>query len=69
MACHTERFYAPSIWLEQRLGADEPTLLHCYCAWRFFRRETVYWMGHRRSWTDNLLGHHGGCRPDSSLRT
>jgi 2-hydroxy-4-carboxymuconate semialdehyde hemiacetal dehydrogenase len=67
MVCHTQRYY-PSL-LEARRWIAEGRLHvhHVSTRYGFLRRENVNWVGRRRSWTDNLLWHHGGHAVDTSL--
>jgi 2-hydroxy-4-carboxymuconate semialdehyde hemiacetal dehydrogenase len=67
MVCHTQRYY-PSL-LEARRWIAEGRLHvhHISTRYGFLRRENVNWTGRRRSWTDNLLWHHGAHAVDTSL--
>lgn len=59
MVCHTQRYYAGMIEAH-RMVADGRLHIHqISCRYVRLRRENVSWMGRRRSWTDNLLWHHG----------
>ncbi len=67
MVCHTQRYY-PALVEARRMivaGALHPHAL--IARYLFFRRENVNWMGRRRSWTDNLLWHHGCHAVDAAL--
>jgi 2-hydroxy-4-carboxymuconate semialdehyde hemiacetal dehydrogenase len=67
MVCHTQRYY-PSLVEAQRWIADGRLhVYHVSTRYGFLRRENVNWMGRRRSWTDNLLWHHGCHAVDTSL--
>ncbi len=59
MVCHTQRFSRPFVVVKQMVERGELHLHHIVCRWFFWRRENVNWLGRRRSWTDNLLWHHG----------
>ena len=59
MICHTQRFWTASMELRRRIDAGEFRLHHYHVQWHFFRRENVNWQGRQRSWTDNILWHHG----------
>ncbi len=67
MICHTERYWASTRELKRRIVAGELTPSHIHVEWHFFRRENINWMGRRRSWTDNLLWHHGGHAVDHAI--
>jgi 2-hydroxy-4-carboxymuconate semialdehyde hemiacetal dehydrogenase len=59
MVAHTQRYIPALREAHRRIAAGEFHLEHLVCRWFFFRRENVNWTGRRRSWTDNLLWHHG----------
>lgn len=59
MVAHTQRFEPALIELRRRVLAGELNVHHIVVRWYFFRRENLNWLGKRRSWTDNLLWHHG----------
>ena len=67
MVCHTQRYYPPLV--EARRWIDEGRLHvhHISTRYGFLRRENVNWTGRRRSWTDNLIWHHGCHAVDTSL--
>ncbi|GIX06937.1 MAG: hypothetical protein KatS3mg115_1340 [Candidatus Poribacteria bacterium] len=69
MVAHTQRYF-PAIRAVREMvqnGAFRP--YHLVCRWGFLRRENVNWKGRRRSWTDNLLWHHGAHVVDMALWT
>ena len=67
MVCHTQRYWASSI-AARRLIADGDLHVHAlFGRFMFHRRENVNWTGRRRSWTDNLLWHHGCHAVDTTL--
>jgi 2-hydroxy-4-carboxymuconate semialdehyde hemiacetal dehydrogenase len=67
MVCHTQRYWASSI-AARGLIADGRLHPHAlFARFMFHRRENVNWMGRRRSWTDNLLWHHGCHAVDTAL--
>ncbi|HVB97659.1 MAG TPA: Gfo/Idh/MocA family oxidoreductase [Chloroflexota bacterium] len=67
MVCHTQRFQ-PAIVEARRWIVDGRLHVHHVLArFGFLRRENVNWLGRRRSWTDNLLWHHGCHAVDTSL--
>lgn len=64
---HTQR-YAPALMeLRRRVTSGELAPHHLDYRWFFLRRANVNWMGRQRSWTDNLLWHHGGHVVDAAL--
>jgi 2-hydroxy-4-carboxymuconate semialdehyde hemiacetal dehydrogenase len=64
---HTQRYYPALMELRRRLTEGELTPHHLVCRWFFLRRDNVNWMGRRRTWTDNLLWHHGCHVVDAAL--
>ena len=67
MICHTERYYAPNLWLHERITRGSLHPLHLHRDWHFFRRENIGWTGRQRSWVDDILWHHGGHAVDNAL--
>ena len=67
MICHTHRYRRFIRETKRRIAEGELTLLHFHCVWHFFRRSNVGWTGYERSWTDNLLWHHGGHVVDDAV--
>lgn len=67
MVCHTQRYF-PALVAARRMvlsGALHPhAVVNRYM---FGRRENINWKGRRRSWTDNLLWHHGCHAVDAAL--
>jgi 2-hydroxy-4-carboxymuconate semialdehyde hemiacetal dehydrogenase len=67
MVCHTQRYY-PGLVEARRLIESRALQPHSVVArYGFLRRENVNWMGRRRSWTDNLIWHHGCHAVDTCL--
>jgi len=67
MVAHTHR-YQPAIRLaKQRIAAGQLTLHHVIARYVFLRRENIDWSGRKRSWTDNLIWHHGCHATDMAL--
>jgi 2-hydroxy-4-carboxymuconate semialdehyde hemiacetal dehydrogenase len=67
MVCHTQRF-SPALIEARRRIADGELHPHAIVSrYMFGRRENVNWQGRRRSWTDNLLWHHGCHAVDAAL--
>jgi 2-hydroxy-4-carboxymuconate semialdehyde hemiacetal dehydrogenase len=67
MVCHTHRYRSQTQAAKQRIMAGELTLHHIISRYVFFRRENRDLTGKARSWTDNLLWHHGGHATDLCL--
>jgi 2-hydroxy-4-carboxymuconate semialdehyde hemiacetal dehydrogenase len=67
MVCHTERYYRALLEARGRiaLGALHPHAI--VSRYGFLRRQNVNWVGRQRSWTDNLLWHHGCHAVDAAL--
>jgi 2-hydroxy-4-carboxymuconate semialdehyde hemiacetal dehydrogenase len=60
MVCHSIRYSEPFRVARaaiERSGLEPTSVVARHL---FLRRENVGWTGRRRSWTDNLLWHHGG---------
>ena len=67
MVCHTQRYHRPQA-LAQRMVECAELRPHAVIArYGFLRRENVNWQGRRRSWTDNLIWHHGAHAVDTAL--
>lgn len=64
---HTQRYDPALRELHRRIAEGELHPHHLDFRWFFFRRENVNWMGRRRTWTDNLLWHHGCHVVDAAL--
>ncbi len=67
MVCHTQRFYPALVEARRRIAAGELHPHAIVSRYMFGRRENVNWQGRRRSWTDNLLWHHGCHAVDAAL--
>ena len=67
MVAHTQRFYPPLVELRRRILAGDVAPRHVVVRYGFRRHENVGWTGRRRTWTDNLLWHHGGHAIDTTL--
>ena len=67
MVCHTQRYYPPLVEARRWIADGRLHVHHVSCRYAFFRRENVNWAGRRRSWTDNLLWHHGCHAVDTCL--
>ena len=67
MVAHTQRFYPPLVDLRRRILAGDVEPRHVVVRYGFRRHENVGWTGRRRTWTDNLLWHHGGHAIDTTL--
>lgn len=67
MVCHTQRYYPSLVAAKRMIASGELRVHHVSTRYAFLRRENVNWAGRRRSWTDNLLWHHGCHAVDTSL--
>jgi 2-hydroxy-4-carboxymuconate semialdehyde hemiacetal dehydrogenase len=66
MVCHTQR-YTASLIEARRLIASDVRPRAMVSRYLLDKRENVSWTGRRRSWTDNLLWHHGCHAVDAAL--
>ncbi len=67
MVCHTQRYH-PALREARRMVETGEIHPHAIVSrYLFLRRENVNWVGRRRSWTDNLLWHHGCHAVDAAL--
>lgn len=64
---HTQRYHPALLELKRRIRAGELHPHHLAMRWFFLRRSNVNSMGRRRTWTDNLLWHHGCHVVDAAL--
>jgi len=67
MVCHTQRYFPALIHVRRQIEAGDLHPSAIVSRFMFQRRENVNWMGRRRSWTDNLLWHHGCHAVDAAL--
>jgi 2-hydroxy-4-carboxymuconate semialdehyde hemiacetal dehydrogenase len=67
MVAHTHRYGPAILEVKRRITAGELTVRHIVSRYVFLRRENVDWSGRRRSWTDNLIWHHGCHATDMCL--
>ena len=67
MVCHTQRYQPALIEARRRIASRELHPHAIVVRYMFGRRENVNWRGRRRSWTDNLLWHHGCHAVDAAL--
>ena len=67
MVAHTMRFWPTLAAARQRIAEGELHVHSVFIHYGFLRRENVNWQGRRRSWTDNLLWHHGCHAVDTAL--
>jgi 2-hydroxy-4-carboxymuconate semialdehyde hemiacetal dehydrogenase len=66
--CHTLRYWEPFDRLHAWLDEGGHVVKHVVARACSLRLENVGWTGRRRSWTDDLLWHHGGHVIDEVLR-
>lgn len=67
MVAHTMRFHPSFGAVRDQIAAGRLHPTAIICRYLFLRRANVGWTGYRRSWTDNLLWHHGGHAVDTCL--
>ena len=67
MVCHTQRYTAPLIEARRMIASGELRPRAMVSRYLLDKRENVSWTGRRRSWTDNLLWHHGCHAVDAAL--
>ena len=67
MVCHTQRYAAPLIEARRMIAGGEVRPRAMVSRYLLDKRENVSWTGRRRSWTDDLLWHHGCHAVDAAL--
>jgi 2-hydroxy-4-carboxymuconate semialdehyde hemiacetal dehydrogenase len=67
MVCHSQRYAAPLIEARRMIAGGEVRPRAMVSRYLLDKRENVSWTGRRRSWTDNLLWHHGCHAVDAAL--
>jgi 2-hydroxy-4-carboxymuconate semialdehyde hemiacetal dehydrogenase len=67
MVAHTHRYQPAIRRAKAKIDAGELTLHSVFARYMFLRRENVGASGYVRSWTDNLLWHHGQHATDMCL--
>ncbi len=67
MVCHTQRYLRPQAAARRMVENGELRPHAVIARYGFLRRENVNWQGRRRSWTDNLIWHHGAHAVDTAL--
>ena len=67
MVCHTQRYHPALVEARRMVDAGELRPYSFIGRYLFDRRENVNWKGRRRSWTDDLLWHHGCHAVDAAL--
>ena len=65
MAAHTRRFQPAMLRMRAMMADGSLTVHHAVQRYGFIRRLNVNWVGYQRSWTDNLIWHHGGHAMDA----
>jgi 2-hydroxy-4-carboxymuconate semialdehyde hemiacetal dehydrogenase len=67
MVAHTQRYYPAMRRAKEMITSGRLTLHSVVARYTFLRRENVGASGYVRSWTDNLLWHHGQHATDMAL--
>jgi 2-hydroxy-4-carboxymuconate semialdehyde hemiacetal dehydrogenase len=67
MVAQSERYIPALAAIRRKVGEGQLRVLHLIGRFGLFRRENVGWTGRQRSWTDNILWHHGGHLVDFAL--
>jgi 2-hydroxy-4-carboxymuconate semialdehyde hemiacetal dehydrogenase len=67
MVAHTHRYQGAMLRAKQQIASGKLTLHSVVARYMFLRRENVGASGYVRSWTDNLLWHHGQHATDMCL--
>jgi 2-hydroxy-4-carboxymuconate semialdehyde hemiacetal dehydrogenase len=67
MVAHTHRYQGAMRYAKERIDTGQLTLYNVITRYMFLRRENVGASGYVRSWTDNLLWHHGQHATDTTL--
>jgi 2-hydroxy-4-carboxymuconate semialdehyde hemiacetal dehydrogenase len=67
MVCHTQRYGAALIEARRMIASGDLRPRAMVSRYLLDKRENVSWTGRRRSWTDNLLWHHGCHAVDAAL--
>lgn len=67
MVCHTHRYRSQIQAAKRRIAVGDLMLHNIIARYVFLRRENKDWQGKARSWTDNLLWHHGCHATDLAL--
>ncbi len=67
MVCHTQRYFPALIEARRLIAAGDLHPHAIVSRYMFARRKNVNWTGRERSWTDNLLWHHGCHAVDAAL--
>ncbi len=67
MICHTLRFQPGLVEIRRRVEAEQFHLHHFFAMFGIHRRENTNMYGKPRSWTDNILWHHGAHLVDLAI--
>jgi 2-hydroxy-4-carboxymuconate semialdehyde hemiacetal dehydrogenase len=67
LVCHTQRYTAPLMEARRMIASGEVRPRAVVSRYLLDKRENVSWTGRRRTWTDNLLWHHGCHAVDAAL--
>ena len=65
MAAHTRRFQPAMLHMRAMVAEGSLSVHQAVQRYGFIRRRNVNWVGYQRSWTDNLIWHHGGHAMDA----
>lgn len=65
--CHTQRYHPALREARRRVEAGDLHPTAVVARYGFLRRQNINWQGRQRSWTDNLLWHHGAHAVDTAL--
>jgi 2-hydroxy-4-carboxymuconate semialdehyde hemiacetal dehydrogenase len=65
MAAHTRRFQPAMLHMRAMVAEGSLSVHQAVQRYGFIRRLNVNWVGYQRSWTDNLIWHHGGHAMDA----
>ena len=67
MVCHTQRYASPLMEARRMIAGRKVQPRAMVSRYLLDKRDNVSWTGRRRSWTDNLLWHHGCHAVDAAL--
>lgn len=67
MVCHSMRFMPTLMEVKRRVAEGQLRIHHMVSFFGILRRSNTSWTGQKRSWTDNILWHHGGHLVDLAM--